>query len=318
MGAGKWVSHLKRTTRIPAAARHVLTLRLEAVRDALPPAVREPGKDVEHVHRLRVATRRADAALNVFSCCLPPRDFRYAKKQVRKIRRAAGAARDWDVFLEQLERLLPGAPRRAAERWRDFLLGFAMAQRARAQDELRAVAEDFPFAFDRLLAETVAAVHAPGAPGCVVLSDLVPVLLAGPIENINAATRQVPEDYYQLHQLRIAGKRLRYALEIFGDCLAEPFRDRLYDAVEEMQTILGRVNDDFVACRRLEELRAWLETLLPRVHETFRGSLDRLLRHHQERLPIECQAFQKWCANWQQSGSGATVLASLGVTSAAS
>src|SRR5262249_19690586 len=158
----------------------------------------------------------------------------------------------------------------------------AMAQRARAQEYLQTVGRDFPFAFDRLLAGTVAAVHAPRTPEFVLLGDLVPALLSSPIHAINHAGGQNSGGYGRHHDVRIVGQRLRYTLEIFGDCLAEPFRERLYEAVEEMQAILGNLNDDFVACRRLEELRVWLETLLPRAQQIFGASLERLVRHHQE------------------------------------
>ena len=57
----------------------------------LPLALQQAVKDVEHVHQLRVATRRARAALDIFADCLPDGAFTAAKKQLRKIRRAAGA-----------------------------------------------------------------------------------------------------------------------------------------------------------------------------------------------------------------------------------
>ena len=49
-------------------------------------------------HQLRVATRRAGAALEIFRDCLPEKDYQTARKQLRRLRRAAGAARDWDVL----------------------------------------------------------------------------------------------------------------------------------------------------------------------------------------------------------------------------
>ena len=102
MADGKWISDLTRETPIADAARRVLSVRLEVVRDYLRLATREPDKDVEHVHQLRVGTRRAGAALNIFSLCLPEKVYRNARRYLRRIRRAAGQARDWDVFLEEL------------------------------------------------------------------------------------------------------------------------------------------------------------------------------------------------------------------------
>src|SRR5712692_8244692 len=98
MADGKWISDLKASTPLVDAARRVLTIRLEVVRDYLGLALREADKDPEYVHQLRVGTRRAGAAVEIFSLCLPDRVYTKARKQLRRIRRAAGAARDWDVF----------------------------------------------------------------------------------------------------------------------------------------------------------------------------------------------------------------------------
>ena len=43
--------------------------------------------------------------------------------------------------------------------------------------------------------------------------------------------------------MRILGKRLRYAMEMFADCFGPAFREELYPAVEQMQEILGRANE---------------------------------------------------------------------------
>src|SRR5262245_10016158 len=102
MAGGKWISDLTATTPLADAARHVLTVRLEVVRTYLPLALREPYKDPEHVHQLRVGTRRARAALDIFAPCLSSAVHKAAKKRLRVLRRAAGEARDWDVFLGQL------------------------------------------------------------------------------------------------------------------------------------------------------------------------------------------------------------------------
>src|SRR5215831_7032142 len=99
MAEGKWISDLAAETPLVDAARRVLSIRLEVVRDWLGLALREPDKDPEHVHQLRVGTRRAGAALEIFAPCLPEKVYDAARRHLRRLRRAAGAARDWDVFL---------------------------------------------------------------------------------------------------------------------------------------------------------------------------------------------------------------------------
>ena len=80
------ISDLTAETPVADAARHALTVRLEVVRDYLPLALHEAEKDPEHVHQLRVGTRRARAALDIFSFCLPQKAYRTAKKALRGLR----------------------------------------------------------------------------------------------------------------------------------------------------------------------------------------------------------------------------------------
>src|SRR4051812_19790464 len=99
MADGKWISDLRCDTPLTDAARRVLTVRLEVVRDHLPLAAPHADEDVEHVHQPRVGPRRAGAALDIFKDCLPDKVYKSTRKRLRRVRRAAGAARDWDVFL---------------------------------------------------------------------------------------------------------------------------------------------------------------------------------------------------------------------------
>jgi len=67
-------------------AHAILHARLRAVWHWLPLAADRSEEDCEYVHQLRVATRRAMAALRVFSDVIPDtiyRDFRTRLKQTR-------------------------------------------------------------------------------------------------------------------------------------------------------------------------------------------------------------------------------------------
>jgi CHAD domain-containing protein len=308
--AGKWISDLTATTALAEAARHVLKLRLQVVDEYLPLAVRESDKDPEHVHQLRVGTRRARAALDIFSLCLPAKVYRTVKKTLRKLRRAAGEARDWDVFLAGLTEpaYAPGRHQRAGL---DFLIGFALAQRVRAQDHLEQTTRDDPFSLNRLTAAAVAAVHKPHTGTLKTLADLARLQLAALLQELDQAGANGFDDYAHLHQVRIIGKRLRYAMEVFGACFTPPFREQLYPAVEEMQDILGAANDSHVACGRLEALRARMQTTLRAPWKRFKPGIEGLLRYHQERLPRERQRFLEWWEKWLQSGAEATLTALL-------
>src|SRR5438874_1912100 len=98
MADGKWIPGLTSDTPVVEAARLVLSVRLDVVGHFLPLATQHADDDVEHVHHLRVATRRTAAALRLFRDCLPAKRAKEARKRLKRIRRAAGEARDWDVF----------------------------------------------------------------------------------------------------------------------------------------------------------------------------------------------------------------------------
>jgi hypothetical protein len=57
------------------------------------------------------------------------------------------------------------------------------------------------------------------------------------------------ESTQTLHQLRIAGKHLRYAFEVFIPALHESFREDFYPQLEEIQNLLGEIHDAFEATR---------------------------------------------------------------------
>jgi CHAD domain-containing protein len=299
--SGKWIPDLTATTPLDDAARHVLALRLETVRDFLRLALLEPEKDPEYVHQLRVGTRRAGAALQIFSLCLPEKVYRKTRKRLRRQRRAAGAARDWDVFLASLGEPSCKSTGRARPGF-DFLVGYALSQRVSAQDHLQEANADFPFAFDRLVADTLHALRRPDADGMETLLDLACPVLNERLRRLEEAAANDLESYENLHQVRIAGKRLRYAMEVFADCYAPEFREQHYTAVEEMQEILGRANDSYVASRRLEGLRERLKTTEPDGWKRYKPGIEGLLRCHQARLPQERQHFEQWWQRWQQSG----------------
>ena len=93
-------------------AAQVLLQKLQALRQEID-GVRA-GKDIEFVHRMRVASRRMRAALAVFTPCLGARQTRKWTKGIRRITRALGEARDADVQLEFLRDFLSTLADRAA------------------------------------------------------------------------------------------------------------------------------------------------------------------------------------------------------------
>jgi len=109
----------------------------------------------------------------------------------------------------------------------------------------------------------------------------------------------------------VTAQRLRYAMEVFAACFAPEFREHLYPAVEEMQEVLGRANDSYVACGRLQALSQRLRAIMPTEWRRYRSELESQLYYHQARLPQERQRFQDWWQRWPQCGGESAFFAFL-------
>jgi CHAD domain-containing protein len=300
MADDKWISGLSGSMKLNDAARRVFSVRLQTVANHLPAALDRSDEDREYVHQLRVSTRRAGAALRIFSECFSNRAHRTAKKTMRRIRRAAGEARDWDVFQIMIAEKLKRATT-AHKPTYDFLLGLGQGRRAVAQTHL---AELGPLAAEGAFAETVDATleSLDETPIDATLRTQAVPQLTALVRELDAAAAEDLENYENLHRVRIVGKQLRYAMEIFACCFSDAFREKIYPAVEEMQEILGRANDSFVATRRLDEIRCRLESTQPEEWPRYRPGLTALVRSHQRRLPEQRRQFLKWWQLWQSSG----------------
>jgi CHAD domain-containing protein len=296
----KWIDELVGNTPLPNAARRALAVRLETVREFLRAVLEPSDQDVENVHQLRVSTRRARAAFDIFSTCIPDKVFREARRRLRSIRRAAGAARDWDVFLDHVLKEA-GARKGKRDGGLDFVSGYALSQRTAARKRLQELADDHPSAVDHLIFDSVAAVRRPhGRHAPRTLGDLATPLFLDLTSALEEAASANLTDYRNLHQLRIAGKRLRYAIEVLAGCFGPQMRERIYPAVEEMQEILGLANDSQVAKGHLQELAEQVRSRTPTDWKRLGPSIESLLRQHEERIAEQRIHFQSWWSRWKE------------------
>ena len=100
--SAKWIKGMDSGGPVSAAALVALTGRLDVVTYYLPQAAEFSQDDIEYVHQLRVATRRSVATIQIFRHLLPGRRSRKIQKILRRLRRAAGSARDLDVLYQRL------------------------------------------------------------------------------------------------------------------------------------------------------------------------------------------------------------------------
>jgi CHAD domain-containing protein len=286
--AEKWVEGVSPDDRTGAVAARTLQSRLGVVLRLLPLAAGRAAEDVEYVHQLRVWTRRATAALNLYAELIPRHRLLWMKKQLKRVRRAANDARDCDVLVGRLRTRPPG---RGARRW----LEEVRAERAEAQKALVAVHESlgrgdrFARRLDGLLRRVRCRGEGKAGAAAAPFGDWAREHFRTAAGRFFGAVPADQADAAALHQLRIRGKELRYLMELLAGALPSPFRTRLYPTIEAMQDRLGEVNDLATAKARLQQKV-----------EAASGSAEaaswrRLLGDEQAQLAQARQEFWAWC-----------------------
>lgn len=293
------LADLQETTPLAAAARRVLSVRLEVVRDCLGQALATGNDRRKSIHALRVATRRAAAAIDVFENCLPRRIFKVARRGLRTLRRSAGAARDWDVLLQHVGKTIARAA--AADRpVLDMLRGYALAHRIPAQRRLEAASPGHPFGFDRLLARCVAAVRPrPSAPAS--FGGHLRPIIGRLVVAFDAEAAEGDASWSRLHQIRIAGKRLRYTLELAPDTCGAPLRTHLGPALGRLQEILGDVNDSFHAAQLLRHMVTGMQDCSAEAAEAYGRVLEEQAAGHEGVMQRGRAAFCEWLRDWNSA-----------------
>lgn len=222
------------------------------------------GENPEELHKMRVATRRMRAAVQVFD--------RYVDRQVmashlRSMRRTAkvlGRVRDLDVGIEKaidFTRSKAGSgvdlgPLLSA--WRDAhrmarvdLLAYLDSSAYLRFKEDFAVLLETPLpAPDRLSDLDIVPTR---------LRHVVPIEIYARLAEVRAFEEVIGGEKVDLehyHNLRIACKRLRYTLEFFEHILGPEVKQAIGE-LKEMQDYLGDFQDAVVASDRLRNFWLW-------------------------------------------------------------
>jgi CHAD domain-containing protein len=320
MPDGKWIDGLTAGMPVASAAKTVLEARFGVVKHFLPLAVEKPNEDVEYVHQLRVGTRRATAALRVFEDAFPRKLLKATKRTLRRIRQAAGDARDWDVFIRTLpdDKAFASASA-SAKPALDFLLGYAFGERAAAQTRLAEAAEEAGPLFTEQSGSLPTRAHAPqvedGKPPAN-FGELAVRQLSELFRSFTADVEANPTEPETLHKLRIAGKRLRYAIEIFATCFPPEMKDVVYPEVEKVQELLGEVQDAAVGTKRLEGIRDNVQNVMPKELTRLRKGFDALAKSLRAKIPAGKKAFTPWRTNWLKLMKNMTLEAAVVATTA--
>lgn len=202
--------------------------------------------DIEGVHAMRVATRRLRSALRDFMPLMDKRPSKRVRQELKQIADALGAVRDQDVALVALEALQAEAETESVKEGIGKLFeersGLRETSRldlteALAVGSLNDLRERFTTAIDKV-------VKSRKSKKFISFDEAGRKVVAGSLQDLLdlGASLYEPFNIEDLHETRIAAKRLRYAIELFVVCWGEriaPFADE----IAEMQSFLGEVHD---------------------------------------------------------------------------
>jgi CHAD domain-containing protein len=209
-------------------------------------------EDPEGVHDMRVASRRLRSAIKDFLPFMRNRPLLESEAKITDIAYALGTVRDQDVLIAALDKLMSSCPADVVagienlidERKKRRIQAREILQKTIQKEHL----EDIEADFENAIEKAVRGRHSKHRPlrngqgydfkelGAKIVSD-----------RINELNRRSPSIYEpfrrkRLHRLRIAGKHLRYTLQLFAECLSVNFNG-IVEPVTNLQRALGDLHD---------------------------------------------------------------------------
>ena len=229
------------------------------------------GRGHEHLHQMRVALRRLRSAVEIFGPLLPAPVVGRVERDARWFGASLNAARDWDVFVMET---LPAFER---SRWgrgvaSDVATRCEGSRRRAHAPARRAVRSHRYRSFKRSFPALIAARDRP-----IRLDDFAAhAILRGPVEDFASAVLERRHGQVnkrgrglgalsarELHRLRIAIKKLRYAAVFFSGLYGTKAAHDFLKRLAQLQDILGRMNDAAMAGRLMvhdsakDNLQGW-------------------------------------------------------------
>ena len=210
--------------------------------------------NLEGIHQMRVAIRQLRTIFKMFEDYTDPHAVIGFQKELGRIGRVLGTARDWDVFCVET---LPAAFNSDTS---SSPLNDAASERRRTAHQLLRAELATPALTALALSITVWVEAAPllqndmflNAP----LSDIAPKLLdheAGKVRKRGHHISRLSRE--ELHAFRKALKKLRYGSGYFSDLYSSGSVTRYIKLCKKLQNSLGDINDAVVASTLMDTLK---------------------------------------------------------------
>jgi len=236
----KWLPGVSAQHKVRGVAREALAARLTRVAKNLKRAAKQALDQADNIHKLRTWCRRSAAAIELFRPLLPKKYRKWFAGQLKEIRQAAGDVRDLDVMLEQagdnadLTRELTKQRRKAMKPLLKLHKRLVKSDQFEKRQRRLCRNIDQP---ERRLGEWGKRRAGKQAAALAALGERS-------LQALEAA-----------HAFRIAGKELRYVLEIIGGALPMA-AVRVYAFLGDLQQRIGVICDQAAAEKMYGELLA--------------------------------------------------------------
>jgi triphosphatase len=224
------------------------------------------GDDPEWVHQMRVGVRRLRCALALLRRAVSPAVLQPLESELGWLAGVLGRVRDLDVFALDTLAAIASASQRVANGDAttapiDLLASRTRALGAEARTQARTTIDSSRFAQLLLatgrLASALSLESQADAPEGAPLRQPARIFAAERLKRRHRKLHRAAHDLdetSQRHELRIQGKKMRYAVEFFAS-LFPAKRGRAYrDALAKLQRVLGAVNDAAVATTLASEV----------------------------------------------------------------
>lgn len=241
---------LKKSREISGALQSLISACLSHVQSNVPGALLK--LDEEYLHQVRVGLRRLRVVLAIAQRHRADAELAALREQVATLCVELGRSREWDVFVTQT--LAPICTRLPEHNGLREVLN--MSERARKHQHIGMENSLASQDFQRLLLRFGAWMH--GMPAIrteATLEIFASLVLEKRSKQVlKYGKGLVGENAEQLHALRIACKKLRYSIDMFGGLFPDSKTATYLAVLAELQNVLGTLNDIAVAHRLLNEL----------------------------------------------------------------
>ncbi len=228
--------------------------------------------DVDHIHDLRVASRRLRGAVEQLGPFIGTERMERLRRPVRRLTRDLGLVRNLDETLLYLEK--------CGEKGLEPLLASLGHQRKQEAAQARHILESLDcIKLERQLRSAAATLVTPdniASQGLLALLSERNLALYYPIHALLPLVA-APEMVEERHALRIAVKKWRYFTELLHDILGGKQQDLLVQ-LRQYQSLLGEMNDRVVITALLQETAELPETVREKLLKTITKEQRKLLK----------------------------------------